>query len=85
MIGLFQFHRPAEQSREKPRKSGRQRDTGVVQKPDWHEAKHERAVVPEPVILVQNQQQDNQKPNKVFQSERAVTVCYRKSIALNAG
>jgi len=36
----------------------------MVKEPDWEDAKDERPVGPEPIVLVQNEQEQNQNPKE---------------------
>ena len=57
--------RPDEADRQKPGDCRGERNPGMVEQSDRHEAKDKRSVVPEPVILVDNKQQDDKSPDGV--------------------
>jgi len=63
---MFDAFRPDEADGGKPEAGSGQRDSGVVKKSHRHKAEDQRIIGPKPVVLVQHQEQEDQRPNPIF-------------------
>ena len=50
---------------QEPGDCGCQRNTGLIEQANRHETEHKRSIVPEPVVLVGNEQQNDKGPDEV--------------------